>query len=112
MWLATWGGGISRYDGMQWKTFTVKDGLVDNMTRALAVDSQGGLWIGTLTGINYFDGKNWITYTCKNTPSLANDAVYTIYIRKKWDCLIWNEQRLSIFLRSGKRGRPAMATVM
>ena len=32
MWLATWGGGISRYDGMQWKTFTVKDGLVDNMT--------------------------------------------------------------------------------
>ncbi len=82
IWMATWGGGLSRYDGLQWKTVTMANGLTENMTRALACDRQGGIWVGTTSGINYFDGKQWAQFTVKNTPALEKDAVYSILVRR------------------------------
>lgn len=87
VWLATWGGGLSRFDGIQWRAYTEKDGLASNFVRALFVDERGGLWIGTASGINYFDGKRWITYSAKTVPFLKNDSVYSIYRQKNG--VIW-----------------------
>lgn len=82
LWFATWGGGLSRYNGSDWKTYTVENGLADNMVRTLAVDHLGGLWIGTLSGINYFDGLHWQTFSKKNVPELAVDSVFSILVRQ------------------------------
>ena len=82
IWFATWGGGVSCYDGLQWKTFTKSDGLADDMVRALAIDGKGGIWAGAMNGISYYDGQKWISFTKNNTPSLEVDSVFTVYIRK------------------------------
>lgn len=39
--------GLSRFDGKEWKTFTVKDGLPDNEVLVIFGDSRGRVWLGT-----------------------------------------------------------------
>src|SRR5579863_1131962 len=63
VWVGTLGGGLSRFDGKQWKTFTTQEGLAGNVVHALKVDPQGFLWIGTDGGISRFDGKRFLTFT-------------------------------------------------
>lgn len=60
MWFATWGGGISRFDGTKWDSFTKADGLPIDDVRTLCVDSLHRLWAGTSRGIAYFDKNRWI----------------------------------------------------
>lgn len=39
--------GLSRFDGKEWKTFTVKDGLPDNEVLLIFKDSKNRLWLST-----------------------------------------------------------------
>ncbi len=51
VWAGTWGGGLSRYDGQNWKTYTVTDGLPANHIFMLHEDRDGVLWVGTSGGL-------------------------------------------------------------
>jgi len=82
VWLATWGGGLSRYDGLEWKTYTVADGLVSNNVRTVVCDPRGGLWIGTVGGISYLNGNRWTAFTSKTVPALKEESVFSILLRK------------------------------
>lgn len=51
-WFGTWSGGVSRFDGVMWKTYTMTDGLgsnINNITlvNSIAIDPDGSLWFGT-----------------------------------------------------------------
>lgn len=48
IWFAT-ENGLSRYDGTQFKNFTVKNGLPDNEVLKLYADSRGRVWISTFS---------------------------------------------------------------
>lgn len=50
-WAGTWGGGLSRFDGRKWTTYTVADGLPGNHVFMLHFDERGKLWIGTNNGL-------------------------------------------------------------
>lgn len=47
MWFGTWGGGVSRFDGQDWKTYTTEDGLATNYI----------LWKGLLQTPVQFEGR-------------------------------------------------------
>jgi ligand-binding sensor domain-containing protein len=51
VWAGTWGGGLSRFDGTAWRTFTVDDGLPGNHVFMLHIDARKRLWIGTNNGL-------------------------------------------------------------
>ena len=51
VWVGTWGAGLNRFDGKEWTTWTVKDGLPGNHVFSLHADEQGRLWIGTNAGL-------------------------------------------------------------
>lgn len=51
VWAGTWGGGLARFDGTQWRNFTTRDGLPGNHVFMLHVDGRGELWIGTNKGL-------------------------------------------------------------
>ncbi len=54
----TWGGGLSRFDGKKWTSYTTKDGLPGNHVFMLHVDSKDQLWVGTNKGLTRWqDGK-------------------------------------------------------
>lgn len=63
--------GLSRFDGKEWKTFTVKDGLPDNEVLSIYCDKLNRLWIFTFNNkVCYLkDGK---FYTEQNDPLVKN----------------------------------------
>jgi ligand-binding sensor domain-containing protein len=53
LWAGT-DGGVSWFDGARWRTYTTRDGLIDNFVYAIAVDDEGNKWFGTRVGISRF----------------------------------------------------------
>ncbi len=54
VWVGTWGGGLSRFDGRKWSTMTAKDGLPGNHVFALETLDDGRILIGTNRGAAIF----------------------------------------------------------
>jgi ligand-binding sensor domain-containing protein len=79
VWAGTLGGGLSRFDGKGWTTFTDRDGLAGNVVHALAVDPKGILWIGTDKGVSRYDGKEFKSFTEKD----GIGATYAIAIDRR-----------------------------
>jgi ligand-binding sensor domain-containing protein/signal transduction histidine kinase len=80
-------GGVSRYDGNTWTTFTTKDGLADNQVRSIFQDREGVLWFGTGDftrgirggggGVSRYDGKTWTTITIQD--GLVDNNVRSVF---------------------------------
>jgi len=47
LWIATYGGGLTRFDHGRFSRFTTADGLTSNFIVALVEDREGNVWIGT-----------------------------------------------------------------
>ena len=67
---------IYDYDIKQW---TAADGLSNNSVRALTQDQQGFLWIGTLTGLNRFDGNQFDVFTAQNNRHLISNVITRLF---------------------------------
>ena len=66
LWLGTTAG-LCRYDGVEFLTYTVADGLAANIVTAICEDREGRLWFGTEGGgVSCFDGARFITYTVED----------------------------------------------
>lgn len=77
LWFGTWGGGISKFDGVSFTNFTTAHGLSNNLVHCLAEDAAGNIWIGTDGGgISIYDGYSFSHKT--RSDGLANDIVYGI----------------------------------
>ena len=64
LWFATNGGGLSRFDGKSFTTYTVEQGLPTNHLTIIHEDQEGHLWCPTLGGgVSRFDGRFFTTYT-------------------------------------------------
>ena len=77
LWIGTFGGGVSKYDGKAFTHFTVKQGLSNNCVWSMLQDKSGNLWFGTLSGLNRYDGKSFTHFTDKE--GLSDDNVWSIY---------------------------------
>ena len=74
IWMGTRGGGISRFDGLQFKNYSSKDGLINDYIYDLKTDKRGNLWIATNSGVSRFDGKKFKNFKLGNDS--LNIAVY------------------------------------
>lgn len=59
VWAGTWGGGLARFDGKEWRNFTVADGLPANHVFLIASAGDGEMWVGTSGGLARFDGERF-----------------------------------------------------
>jgi ligand-binding sensor domain-containing protein/signal transduction histidine kinase len=57
LWIATEGGGLIRYKDAVFRSFSAKDGLLNDFVRAVYQDSKGLIWIGTDDGLFRFSGE-------------------------------------------------------
>ncbi|MAD77179.1 MAG: GGDEF domain-containing protein [Rheinheimera sp.] len=55
--------------------WTSNDGLSSNSVRAVTQDELGYLWLGTLYGLNRFDGLQFEHFTSDNTRHLASNTI-------------------------------------
>jgi DNA-binding NtrC family response regulator len=59
-------GGVSQYDGQEFKNFTTKDGLADNSVKTMLEDQNENLWFGTEGGVSRYDGQEFKNFTTKD----------------------------------------------
>jgi hypothetical protein len=63
MWFGSIGGGVSRYDGELFTTFTTRDGLAGNDVLCILEDRSGRLWVGTADGVSRWDGQRFVNFS-------------------------------------------------
>lgn len=72
-------GGLTMYDGNTWTTWnTSNSGITDNWVRAVCIDFDGNIWVGTQGyGISKFNisDSSWTTYT--TNEGLLNNTVWS-----------------------------------
>ena len=66
LWIATQGGGLSRWDGRNFTRFTTVEGLPDNNPTSLSEDPAGNLWIGATKGVARWDGSAFTWFGVTN----------------------------------------------
>jgi signal transduction histidine kinase/ligand-binding sensor domain-containing protein len=79
LWFGTWGGGISKFDGMSFTNFNTAHGLSNSLVHCLAQDADGRIWIGTDGGgVSIYDGYAFANMTTLH--GLASDIVYGLTV--------------------------------
>lgn len=92
VWAGTWGGGVSRFDGKRWTSFTSHDGLAGNIVYSMVQDEKGGFWFGTDKGVSRYDGKSWKNLGQKE--GLFEQNVYALAVAPNGD--IWAGTRRGV----------------
>lgn len=76
VWAGTWGGGLSRFDGSSWRSYTVQEGLPGNHVFMLHLDAKGDLWIGTNNGLAKRQGEKFQIFT--TSDGLFSNTVFSM----------------------------------
>lgn len=87
LWVGCWGkeilgGGLFKYDGRKWETFSTQTGLAGLEILKVFEDSRGNIWVGTYeqsmgAGVGCYDGQKWRAYTQRE--GLINNCVYSMF---------------------------------
>ncbi len=77
VWAGTWGGGLARFDGKNWKNYTTADGLPGNHVFSLHIDPNGKFWIGTNNGVAIMQADGSFKNLNTNDGLFAN-AVFSM----------------------------------
>jgi len=66
---------------IKFENIGIEEGLSQASIHCICQDSKGFIWIGTESGVNRYDGYNFIVYTpeVRNPKSLSNSWVYSVY---------------------------------
>lgn len=85
IWMGTDGGGVCKYDGINYEIINKNDGLSGNIIRSLFEDSNGNIWIGTDNGITIYDGINYKIIS----EEQGFEGSFALKIFESNDHLIW-----------------------
>lgn len=87
LWAGCWraarsGGGLYRYDGNNWQSFSTRQNLPGQEILKIFEDSIGRIWVGTYeqglgAGVGCYDGHTWEKFTTQN--GLVSDCVYSMF---------------------------------
>jgi hypothetical protein len=85
VWAGTWGGGLSRFDGKKWVSYTTTDGLPGNHIFMLHLDPRGRLWIGTNNGLTYLQDGNKFAKSLTTADGLFANNIFAMGTNAKGD---------------------------
>ena len=98
LWFGTWGG-ISRFDGLEFKNYTLYDGLSSINVSGFAEDHEGQLWASTSNGINVITDTSLVTLTTDD--GLINNHVHALLGLPSGDIWIASASGLTLYDKSG-----------
>ncbi|MCC6837911.1 MAG: SpoIIE family protein phosphatase [Bacteroidia bacterium] len=76
IWFGTNAGGVSKYDGNKFVSYTENDSLINNVVYSITEIKNGNLLFGANGGLSVFDGKKFKNYTDKN--GLTHNRVFKV----------------------------------
>lgn len=70
---------------IRFKRQTVDEGLSNNTVLALTQDHNNKIWIGTIDGLNWYDGSRSVPFykSQNDSTSLGNNHIYSLYTDRK-----------------------------
>ncbi|MBN1813642.1 MAG: hypothetical protein JXA14_17515 [Anaerolineae bacterium] len=71
VWVATDGGGVTKFENGTWMVYTVDDGLPSDKVSSLAMDRYGRIWVASNGGVAYLEKGQWVTYNTLDTRGIA-----------------------------------------
>jgi len=66
-------------DHIQFKNYTINDGLSQSSVSCIIQDQLGALWLGTQDGINRFNGKNFEVFSADQGYDISNEYIHTSF---------------------------------
>ncbi|WP_445428732.1 two-component regulator propeller domain-containing protein [Alishewanella sp. HL-SH05] len=81
------------YDLKHW---TSAEGLSSNSVRAITQDKLGYIWLGTLYGLNRFDGQHFEVFSNETHPKLASNAITHLLTDSEGKIWIGTKSGLSV----------------
>ena len=78
----------------KWKSYTKKNGLVSNKIYVSYVNNNGDIWLGTKSGLNIFDGNNWVSYKKVKNSLTGTDKLFGAIF------FIWEDNLKNIWIGS------------
>ncbi len=106
LWMGTNGQGAVRFGPSGPVRYTMRDGLVNDFTRAFAQDNEGGIWIGTDSGLSRFDGRGFRNFNVKD--GLAYGSVRAVLPSRDGSLWIGTDGGLSRFRGTAIRSDPLL----
>ena len=76
IWVGAGDNGVSKYDGINFTNYSMREGLSGNSVTSIIETRNGNIWIGTYNGITLFDGVNCIQFTEKE--GLGNNHILSM----------------------------------
>ncbi|WP_345939985.1 ligand-binding sensor domain-containing protein [Shewanella colwelliana] len=78
--------------------YNVSEGLSQSTVTSLVEDQYGYVWIGTLNGLNRFDGKTFKHYFSENNnTSLPSSFIRSLYIDQNGRLLVGTDKGLTVY---------------
>nr|WP_320126266.1 two-component regulator propeller domain-containing protein [uncultured Shewanella sp.] len=88
---------------LQSQSFGVPQGLSQSTVTSIVTDNDGYIWIGTLNGLNRFDGKEFKHFYADNSTSgLPSSFIRSLLITEEGDLLIGTDKGLAIYDRNNE----------
>lgn len=80
IWFGSFGTGLYRFDGEQFRIVTEADGLCSSEINTIFEDKKGMLWLGTSDGLCTYDGElfSHVSIPFQDTSSVWLDQVYPV----------------------------------
>lgn len=86
--------GLAQQGHLVFANYTTAQGLPDNNTQSVLVDSRGFLWVATAEGLSRFDGKNFKNFHAARQDSVVQGNFFNnLHEYKKGHLLMGNSSR-------------------
>lgn len=79
LWIGSFSDGAVVYDGSNWTSVTIDDGISNNTVRDIAVDGSGRVWLATRWGLSVWTGVDWQVYRM-DTADMIDHDIYTVAV--------------------------------
>lgn len=82
---------------IHFKRLSVDDGLSQNTVLALTQDRNNKVWVGTIDGLNWYEGSRFASYyrAPDDTASLANNHIYSLHTDRQGTVWVGTQVGLS-----------------
>ncbi len=85
IWVYATVAGFGRFDGQDWTTFALEDGVPEDIWGGFAIDAQGEIWGSSQSGAYHFDMSDWDLYI--ESDGLVEPPIWDVEIdiyNRKW----------------------------
>ena len=97
LWIGTRNYGVFHYNGQEWISYGLEDGLADDSIQDILQTADRSVWVATPKGISRFDGRTWSTRALPLNPPGQNWTM----LRQSRDGALWiNRGSQSWFARA------------